>query len=212
MNNQLEKSTETGRFATPIKITNPEPWQWDVLAKAFLNDDVMNFWVGKKCNEQVLKDFFEAVIRDTLESGGAVFASSDKKVVLTWKRLESDLEVANKWKDQWYKLLDAEGVERYNWLYGAGDLSIDPADYKKYMIPDYMGVLPEAQCLGYGSHILKWTLNYFDELGYQIPFLVASSRRSAKLYGPLIGFRIHKEVMLFDDQPDQVAVFMVRTS
>jgi len=210
MSNLLEQLTNKETFPAPIRITQPEPWQWEVLAKAFLNDDVLNFWIGEECNEAVLRDFFEALIKDTLQSGGAVFTSPDHKVVLIWTRLGYGLEAPNEWKQQWHRLLNPEGVKRYSWLYDAGNMSLDPARQIKSMLPDYMGVLPEAQGRGYGSHLLKWTLDYFDELGYETPFLLASSRRSAKLYAPLLDFSVHQVVVLDEAAPDKVAVFMTR--
>lgn len=210
MSNLVEQLTNKETLPAPIRITQPEPWQWEVLATAFLNDDVIRFWFGEKCNEALLSDFFEAVIRDTLQSGGAVFASPDHKAVLIWTRLGYGLEAPNEWKQQWYRLLGPEGIKRYNWLYDAGNVSLDPARQMKCMLPDYMGVLPEAQGLGYGSRLLKWTFNYFEELGYEIPFLLPSSRRSAKLYAPLLDFSIHQVVTLDEAAPEKVAIFMTR--
>jgi GNAT superfamily N-acetyltransferase len=210
MNNILEQLSTKDTLSDPIKITQPEPWQWDVLAKAFLNDPVLNFWIGEKTNEKVLNEFFEAVVKDALESGGAVFSSPDRKVVIVWTRHGYSLEEPGEWKKRWYDILDPEGVKRYYWLYEAGEVSIDADRIQRSMLPDYMGVLPDSQGRGYGSHILKWTLSYFDELGYETPFLLASTKRSAKLYGPLIGFHSHKEISMELFGTTFPAIFMKR--
>ncbi|MDM8173595.1 MULTISPECIES: GNAT family N-acetyltransferase [Olivibacter] len=212
MNNTLENLETKQKLPDPIQIKSPEPWQWNVLAKAFLNDPVLKFWIGEKTNEAVLRDFFEAVVKDALESGGAVFSSPDQQVVLVWTWHGYSLQEPGEWKKRWYEILDPEGVKRYYELYRAGDVEIDSAKLKGCMLPDYMGVLPQSQGRGYGSHILKWTLNHYDKLGYETPFLLASTRRSAKLYGPLVGFHIHKEVLLDNSENAPVAVFMKRNA
>jgi len=211
MNSQT-KPKPAAVLAEPIKIITPEAWQWEVLATAFYGDQVMKFWLGNEASKDQYLAFFEAVVKDTLDSGGAVFASPDKQVVLVWTALRYTLEEPGPWKRKWYEVLGPEGLKRYNSLYEAGDLGIKPEHLKNSMLPDYMGVMPETQGLGYGSHILKWTFDYYQKQNYEIPFLIASTRRSAKLYGPLINLYIHKEVFLTDVEEDGVAVFMKHNS
>lgn len=190
MEEMLKTQITQETLADPIKITQAEPWQWEILAEAFLNDPTLNFWLGEKTSMASLCEFFEAVIKDTLDSGGAVFSSPDQKVVIVWTRHEyTYLESPGKWKQRWYEILDPEGVKRYKWTYATGDVEIDPSRIRNSMLPDYIGVKSGTQGRGYGSHILKWTLNYFDQLGFESPYLLASTRRSAKLYGPLMGIR-----------------------
>ncbi|WP_026632651.1 N-acetyltransferase [Dyadobacter alkalitolerans] len=213
----MEKNVETLQLRNktigvqqPVRITQPEPWQWNVLAKAFLPDPTLNFWLGETISEQMLQDFFEAVVKDTLASGGWIFSSPDRQVVFVWTRHAYSQERPTEWKKKWYKILGDEGVGRYKWLYQVGDVEIDASKLERSMLPDYMGVLPESQGLGYGSHIFKWTVNYFDSLGYETPFILASTRRSAKLYGPLLGYYIHKEVLASEADEIPVGVFMKR--
>ncbi|MGS2762878.1 hypothetical protein [Sinomicrobium sp. M5D2P9] len=120
------------------------------------------------------------------------------------------LEPPTKYKKQWYDILEPEGVKRYQWLYEAGDIPLDPEQRKKSMLPDYMGVLPEVQGQGYGSLLSKWTLNHFEERGFDIPFLLASTRRSSKLYAPILGFQVHKEVYAQESDVIPAGVFMKR--
>ncbi|WP_159478229.1 GNAT family N-acetyltransferase [Dyadobacter sp. 3J3] len=197
-------------YPTPIRISQAEPWQWNLLAKAFLNDPTLNFWLGKKTNEKVLQDFFEAVIKDTLASDGAVFCSPDQKVILIWTRHAYSKETPSEWKQRWHQVLESEGVKRYYWLYEASGLQIDEDKLDKSMLPDYIAVSPESQGVGYGSYILKWTLDHFESLGYEVPFLLASTRRSAKLYGPLLGFHFHKEILTPESSDIPAGVFMKR--
>ncbi|HEY8915622.1 MAG TPA: GNAT family N-acetyltransferase [Chitinophaga sp.] len=204
---QLPVKTQPG---DPVRITTPEPWTWEVLAKAFLPDPTLNFWLGKKTNEKVLRDFFEEVVKDTLSSGGEVFGSPDHKAVLVWTRLGYTLEPPTEWKQRWYDVLDPEGVKRYYWLYEAGELGLDEDQLKRSMLPDYGAVLPESQGRGYMSHLLKWTVNYYEEQGYDVPFILASTRRSAKLYCPLVGFHLHKEVFVPEFGEIPVGVFLKR--
>jgi GNAT superfamily N-acetyltransferase len=212
MKNTLNALPIQGAIADPIQIKVAESWQWEILAKAFLHDPVLNFWLGEKTDELMLQNFFEAVIKDTLSSGGAVFCSPDRKVVLVWTRHEYSLEPPTQWKQRWYEILGSQGVERYYWLYEAGDVYLDTDQRRVSMLPDYIGVTDDAQGKGYASHILKWTLEHYDKLGFQIPFLLASTRRSAKLYAPLMGFHVHREVLLSDDDDAPAAVFMKRNN
>lgn len=211
MNSQT-KQAPAAALAEPIKIITPETWQWEVLATAFYGDQVMKFWLGDEATKDQYLAFFEAVVKDTLDSGGEIFASPDKQVVLVWTALRYTLEEPGQWKKKWYEVLGPEGVKRYNSLYEAGNLEIGTDRLKNSMLPDYMGVIPESQGLGYGSHILKWTYDYYQKQNYEIPFLIASTRRSAKLYGPLIDLYVHKEVFLTDIEEDGVAVFMKHNS
>jgi GNAT superfamily N-acetyltransferase len=208
MNNTLEQTSIKEKLPDPIKATQPEPWQWDVLAKAFLKDPVLNFWLGEKTNEAVLQDFFEAVVRDTFSSGGAVYSSPDRKIVLIWTRHGYSLEESGEWKKRWYDILDPEGVKRYYWLYEMGNVEIDPVKRNKSMLPDYLAALPEVRGNGYAIHLTRWTIKYFEDIGYEVPFLLASTRRNATLYGRYLGFKAHKEVLL--EGYDDAAVFMKR--
>lgn len=70
--------------------------------------------------------------------------------------------------------------------------------------------LPECQGKGYGCHLFKRTLDHFDEQGFESPMILASTRRSAKLYGPLLGFHIHKEVFAPGVDAIPAGVFMKR--
>lgn len=210
MNKTIEQLSTKDHLSGLIRISKPEPWQWEVLAKAFLHDPTLNFWLGEKTNEKVLSDFFKAVVKDTLNAGGAVFSSSDRQAVIVWTRLGYGLEPANEWKKRWYDVLDPEGVKRYYWLYEAGELGLDADQLKKGMLPDYIAVMPGLQGRGYGSHLLKWTMNYYEEQGYDIPFMLASTRRSAKLYCPLGGFHLHKEVFAREGDEVPVGVFLKR--
>lgn len=212
MQNTSEQLSSKVIHGEPIIITTPESWQWDILAKAFLNDPTLNFWLGEKTNEESLSKYFEAIVRDTLISGGTVFASPDQKAVFVWTWLGRDADDTNEFKENWYDVLDPEGVKRYYWLYEAGDLELDPDKIKKSMEPAYLAVHPDAQGKGYGGHIFKWILDYFDEKGYETPFILASTRRSAKLYCPLLGFHHHKEVFAEGSGPESepVAVYLKR--
>jgi len=210
MENQSEQLPPKHTFEEPIIITEPEPWVWNVLAKAFLNDLTLNFWLGEKTNEESLKDFFEAVIRDVLKSGGTVFSSPNRQVVFIWSWIGRDATDSNEHKARWYEVLEPEGVKRYYWSYEAGDLALDPEKINKSMEPAYLGVHPDLQGKGYGSHIFKWTLNYFEKQGYDVPYILASSRRAAKLYCPLLGFFIHKEVFAAESDSEPIGVFLKR--
>lgn len=209
MNKTLEQLPKE-QLADPIQFTEPEPWQWEVLAKAFVPDPTLNFWLGEKTNEKVLSDFFEAVVKDTFKSGGTVFGSPDRQAILIWTRFEYGLEPATEWKQRWYDVLDPEGVKRYYWLYEAGELGLDEARLRRSMLPDYMAVRPGSQGRGYGSRLLKYTVNYFEEKGFDVPIILASTRRSAKLYCPLVGFHVHKEVFAPEFGEEPVGVFLKR--
>jgi GNAT superfamily N-acetyltransferase len=210
MQNATEQLSTKVQHADPIIITKPEPWQWDILAKAFLNDPTLNFWLGEKTSEQTLSDYFEAMIKDTLVSGGAVFASPDQKAVLIWTWLGRDPEDSNEFKKKWHDVLDPDGVKRYYWLYDEGELDLDPDTLERSFEPAYMGVHPDSQGKGYGGHLLKSSLNYFEERGYEAPYILASTRRSAKLYCPLVGFHHHKEVFAAESDSEPVAVYLKR--
>lgn len=206
MNKTSEQLSAKGELHDPIVITHPEPWQWEVLAKGFLPDPVLNFWLGEKTDLTLLENFFEAVVKDTLISGGGVFASPDHKVVIVWTWHGGE---ANEWKKKWKEILGPEGVKRYNSVYNDGDVLLDSDTKKNSMLPDYISVLPEAQGQGYGTHILKWTLNHYDELGFETPHILASTRRSAKLYAAMWGFHNHKVVQIVEGDED-AAIFMKR--
>jgi GNAT superfamily N-acetyltransferase len=210
MENTAALQNVTEKLADPIIITQPEPWQWEVLATAFLNDRFIKFIFGGKPTETRLQQYFEAVIHDTLNSGGGVFSSPDRQVVLVWTWLGSSHEGTDKWKQRWHEVLGPESEKRYNLLYEVGEMTFDPTRLENTMFPDLIGVLPGSQRRGYGSHILKWTLDYYDKLGYETPFLFASSKRSAKLYGPLMGFHSYKEILLGEGDDAAEGVFMKR--
>lgn len=206
MNKTVEQLTTNPVFVDPIQAKAPEPWQWDVLAKAFLYDPVLNFWIGEKTTEAVLQDFFEAVVRDTFSSGGAVYSSPDCKIVMVWTRHGYGLEEPGEWKKKWYNVLDPEGVKRYYWLYEMGDVELDPAKRKISMLPDYLAALPEARGSGYAVHLARWTIKHYENLGYEVPYCLASTRRNATLYARYLGFQAHKEVLL--EGYNEAAVFM----
>lgn len=190
--------------ADPIKITKPEPWLWQVLGKALANDPGFKFFFGDKFCEQILTEFMEVSVKGLLESGGSVFTSPDRKVVLVWRWYGAELPDHR--KQQLFDLLGQDGTDRYLWFRAVTDVSIDAKTKAKTMRPQYIGVLPEAQGNGYGSHILRSTLNYFDKGGFITPFLVASTRRSAKLYGPLLGFYSYKEVFLGENNTSPMII------
>lgn len=193
----LNKST-CPELADPIQITQPEPWQWRVLATALWDDPYLRFVFGNRRNEKNLLQFMEAYLRGSLESAGSVFISPDQHAVLIWSWYGEDFPDDR--KQQMFEVLGKEGTERYLWFRRETDISIDPNERSRTMRPNLIGVLPQVQCRGYGSHLLKWTLNHFDRHGYSTPFLVASTKRSAKLYGPLLDFHAYKEVALNDTE------------
>ena len=210
MNHALDPLPNEQNLPEPIRVMRAESWQWEVLAKAFLTDDILNYWLGEKTDENVLKDFFEAVIKDALTSKGFIFSIPDQSVVFIWMRHAYNLEPPGEWKKRWYGILGPEGLKRYYSLYEAGDMQIDPALLEKSMLPEYIGILPASQSLGYGSYIGKWAFNYFDERGYESPYILASSRRAAKHYCPLLGFHVHKEVLLTEGEDGPAAIFLKR--
>lgn len=210
MKNNLETlAPETG-FETPVVFTEPESWHWKVLAKAFITDPTIKFWFDGKEDEDLLESFFEAVVKDVLMSGGTVFSSADRKAVFVWAWLGNTDQKANTFKEKWHGILGETGVKRYNWLYDAGNIHLDPDKVQKSMEPAYLAVLPEAQGRGYGSYLFKWTLDYFDRKGYDAPFILASTRRSAKLYCPLLGYDVCKEVFVNSNDTEPIGVFLKR--
>lgn len=198
------------KLEDPIVYTQPEPFHWEVLSKAFITDPTINFWFDGKIDEKQLSDFFEAVVHDVLISGGKVFSTQDKKAVFVWAFLGNDPQDTNEYKKKWQEILGKEGLRRYYWLYEAGEITFDETKIKKSVEPAYLAVLPGAQGLGYGSHIFKWSLDYFDKLGFYTPFILASTQRSAKLYCPLLGFEVHKEVFIDKDDKEPIGVFLKR--
>lgn len=204
MSTILNKLNTDRHKPDPIKITNPEPWIWQVLGKSLAYDPGFRFFFGDTFSESKLIQFMEAAVKGALESGGSVFASPDRKVVLVWRWYGAEL--SDDRKQQMSNIFGQDGTERYIWFREATDIPIDPLKRANTMRPQYIGVLPDAQGQGYGSHILKWTLNYFDEQGYTTPFLVASTPRSAKLYGPLLGFHQYREVFLGEKGTESVIV------
>jgi GNAT superfamily N-acetyltransferase len=193
----------------PVLMTHPEEWQWRVLYEALKTDPGFTFFFRDRLNEENLMRFFEAVVRGTLESGcGSVFASPDRRAVLVWRWFGAELPEER--TQQMHSALGQEGVERYRWFRQATDVPVDPADRPMTMRPNYIGVLPGMQGRGYGSHLLKWTLEHFDRQGFITPFLVASTRRSAKLYGPLLGFYSYREVCVGPGGQEPAVVVMKR--
>jgi len=210
MNITLHVPTIDQVHPDPIKNTTAEPWLWEVLAEGLMHDPGFRFFFGDKFSETKMVRFMEAAVRGALESGGAVFSSCDRKVVLVWRWYGQEMPA--EYIQEIFHLLGTEGTKRYLWFREATDVPIEPAYRTSTMRPQYIGVLPDSQGRGYGSHILKWTLDYFDQQGFKIPFLVASTRRSAKLYGPLLGFDADKEVYLGLDGEAPAVVVMKRKS
>ena len=191
-------------YPEPIQITTPQPWQWHVLATAFWNDPGFRFYFGERRTEKNYRQFMEAIVKGTLESGGSIFANPDKSAVIVWRWHGAELPEDR--KQQMFDALGPEGSKRYLWIRQAADMTIPPGERKHTMQPNYVGVLPDMQCKGYGSYLIKWTLNHFDKLGFTTPFLVASTPRSAKLYGPLIGFHVDYKVPLGENNPEFILV------
>ncbi|PKF75318.1 GNAT family N-acetyltransferase [Chryseobacterium sp. PMSZPI] len=209
----MENTTETLpsklKFDNPVKVTKPEPWQWKLLAKAFLHDQVTRFLFGENVDETILENFFESIVKDTLISGGEIFCSPDQKAILVWTWLGNDSQTSNEFKRQVYEILGTEGTNRYHWLYEEGDIQLDMTKAQKSMEPAFVAVHPEKQGQGYGGHIFKWTLEYFDKKGYYSPYILASSKRSAKLYCSLLGYYAHKEIFIpKEDEP--IAILLKR--
>lgn len=193
----------------PLLITHPEEWQWRVLYESLKTDIVLAYSFGERFNKECLMQFFEAVIRGTLESGcGSVFASPDRQAVMIWRWFGAELPEER--KQQMHAALGPEGVERYQWFRRVTDEPVASADGPLTMRPNYLGVHPDAQGRGHGSQIIKWTLRHFDQRGFSTPFLVASTRRAAKLYGPLMGFYPDREVSIRSGEQETAVVVMKR--
>ncbi|ROI02054.1 MULTISPECIES: GNAT family N-acetyltransferase [unclassified Chryseobacterium] len=194
----MESTTQklsSQKFEEPVLVTHPEPWQWELLAKAFLNDPTLNYWFGGNADESSLSDFFEAVIKDCLSSGGKVFSSPDQKAIIVWTSTVRGSDSTNEFKKRWQEVLGPEGVKRYYWVYETGYVDFNPHDYNKIMEPEYLAVYPGYQRSGYGGHLIKWSYDYFEKEGYdKTPYILPSTRGSAKLYGPLLGYHIVKEI------------------
>ena len=206
MNVLKENAISNLEHPAPIRIVNPEPWQWEVLVEALWYDPGFRFFFGEHISKERFLQFMEAAVRGTLESGGVVFASPDQNAVLVWRWYGAELPENR--KEQMYAALGKEGTERYLWFRETTDVPVREEDKINTMRPNYIGVLPDLQGRGYGSHLLRWTLDYFDRKGYRTPFLVASTKRSAKLYGPLLGFKTHREVVLGEQGKDAVVVMI----
>jgi hypothetical protein len=202
----LELILHKGEFPEPVVITRPEPWLWEVLAKAFLNDPVLDSGFGERPGETKLRNYFEAVIHDALHTGGAVFCSPDRQAVLVWSWLGRSSEVAGEWKQRWFDVLGPVGLKRYYGLYEAGDIPLDPEQCKKSILPDFITMLPEAHGDGYEGYMLRWTHDYFERCGYGTSFIVASTRRHAELSYPLTELHAPR-----DESPgegEEAAVFL----
>nr|WP_315031711.1 GNAT family N-acetyltransferase [uncultured Chryseobacterium sp.] len=210
MQNELRPLSTKAKFDDPILCTEPEIWQWEVLTKAFLGDPTISFWFKGKEKESELMSFFEGIVKEAFTTGGTVFGSTDQKAVIVWTWLGNDKEAANPFKKQWHNALGSDGVKRYHWLYDQGDVALEKGHAQRSMEPAYIAVLPEFQGKGYGSHIFKWSFDHVIGKGYDAPFILASSRRSAKLYCPLLGFYAHKEVFGDNDTEQPIAVFLKR--
>jgi hypothetical protein len=209
MQNPSERRFGKEGFATPVILTQPEPWQWEILANAFLHDPTLNFWLGEQTSLTSLLDFFEAVVMDTFASGGTIFSASDRKTVLVWTRLGYSQETPSEWKHRWYNALGPEGVKRYYWLYEAGELGLDSARLKNCMLPDYLGRSNESTQVGSGIHLGGWTIDYFTKLGFEVPFILASTIQAARIYSRAYNYHIHKQVFQ-EGSPVPVGTFLKR--
>jgi hypothetical protein len=115
------------------------------------------------------------------------------------------------WKKRWHKVLGQEGVKRYYWLYDAGELGLDPSRLQNSILPDYLARSSEATDVGGGIHLGKWTLDYFTELGYEVPFMLPSSLQAARIYCRAYGFHMHKQVFE-EGNPVPVGTFLKRNT
>ncbi|WP_146624509.1 hypothetical protein [Larkinella arboricola] len=205
----LQRFLSKQNFPDPIKLTQPEPWQWEVLATGFLHDPTMNFWLGERASLDSFRDYFEAVVKDTFASGGDVFSTPDRDVVLVCTWLGANQQEPSEWKKRWYDVLGPEGVKRYNWLYDAGEVNLSPEQLQNSMLPDYLARLPDSKGAGSGSHLAGWAIDYYLKLGYDVPFIIASTPQAARLYCRDWGFYIHKNVFL-ENSSVPIGVFIKR--
>lgn len=194
----------------PVRIETPEPWQWKVLGTALANDPGFRFFFGTHFTVAGLTSFMEAAVKGALESGGSVFATPDEKAVLVWRWYGA--QIPECYVAKMFSTLGIEGTKRYLDFRRATDVPIDPANLERTMRPNYIGVLPEVQCRGVGSYLLKSTLGFFDRQGFDTPFLVASTRRAAKLYGPLLGFYTERELFLGNDESSPMVIMRRQVS
>lgn len=204
MNTIIEKKLTFSAYPPPVRMTRTESWMSDVLAEAFATDPAFRFWFGKRLNKRNLEKFFKAILEGMLESGGAIFAMPDQKAVVGWRWYGADFSEER--QQQIFNALGAEGTKRYLWLGEATTIPIDPKERDNIMRPQYIGVRQGVRCHGIGSHLLTSTFNYFKVHGFSIPYIVASTRRSAKLYDPLLDYYVSKEVFMADNDKEPVLV------
>jgi ribosomal protein S18 acetylase RimI-like enzyme len=166
-----------------------------VLALSFKEDPVLS-WIIRQDNKRLeaLTDLFTFCLNDAYQ-GGAETTTSDLMACAIWflpRRENRSVSLS------WIPMLP-----RYLYWAGLGRMGrflsfVDACEVKRPREPHYyldsIGVDPDHQGKGYGSMLLKYTLDHIDSVGLPA-YLESSNARNNPLYESH-GFRTLSEIHL----------------
>lgn len=166
-----------------------------VLTLSFKDDPVLS-WIIRQDNKRLeaLADLFTYCLNDAYQ-GGAVTTTSDLMACAIWfppKR--EDRPASLSWVPMLPRYLHWAGLGRVGrFLSFADECEINRPREPHYYL-DSIGVDPDHQGKGYGSMLLKYTLDRADSEGLPA-YLESSSASNNPLY-ERHGFRILREIHL----------------
>jgi hypothetical protein len=196
-----------------VRIVHYEPWQAELLGRTFYvgADPAFRFCYGDGFSAERMTRYFDGFVRGLAAAGGIIFATvgpdgkPDRRLVLAWR--QGNTPLPDKFRDQMEATFDKEGLKRHRWLRANSDVDFSafrirsgdkPLLLQEMMRPNIMAVDPRWQDQNLGGPILVDTLRYFDSLGRETPYLVASTARIARFHNRVLGFNWTRELRAED--------------
>jgi ribosomal protein S18 acetylase RimI-like enzyme len=182
-----------------VKVRKVERQDIPKLAHVFalsFNEDPVLSWIIRQDNKRLeaLTDLFKFYLNDAYQ-GGAETTTNDLMACAIWVPPEKENHsISLSWISKLPRYFHWAGLGRVRRFLSFVDACEGKRPSEPYYYLDSIGVDPDHQGKGYGSMLLKYTLDHFDSEGLPA-YLESSNIRNNPLY-ERYGFRTLSEIHL----------------